>query len=173
MTLICWIFHTSDSHKCTYGSQWGSLAAASVYKKFYYESHENLYQYCKLHENPYQYVLKVMRESVSVLQVTCIAFEHEIKGSYDKITIVSNYTRKYHLLVCCLWQCYSCCSFVTIQTVLYYMAYIHNSMQPVYHRAADVPDFLGSTLKLIDSILHHLGSFVLRRAEMGYSKLLL
>ena len=49
-------------------------------------------------------------------------------------------------------------------------------MQPVrtctvYHRAADVPDFLGGALELIDGILHHLGSFVLRRAETGDSKL--
>ena len=30
-----------------------------------------------------------------------------------------------------------------------------------------IPDFFGSTLELIDGILHHLGSFMLRRARGG------
>ena len=65
-----------------------------------------------VYKKPY-FLLQVMWESVSVLQVTqnpyqvlqvmCAASEHAIKskGSYDKIiiTIVQSYTGKYHSFV--------------------------------------------------------------------------
>ena len=70
----------------------------AVYKKFYYKSHKNLYQY----------VLQVTCKSVSVYYMSCknpyqilhVTHTHyiwtcnEIKGSYDKIiiTIVPSYT---------------------------------------------------------------------------------
>ena len=87
-----------------------------------------------VNKKPY-FLVQVTWESVSVLEVTwkthistyykscenlypvvqvthCIWTCNEIEGPYDKITIVPSCTG----LVCCLWHCYSCCSFVTIQT---------------------------------------------------------